>query len=62
LFDTSSVAAAENLAPPNNVPRPTHTNVFRSIITAFVPAATTSPAGPFDSSRALKMNRNQTCE
>src|SRR3954471_10822198 len=57
LFDTSSVAAAENLAPPRNVSRLTQTNVFRSIITALLPVSTTSPAVSFDSSRALKMNR-----
>src|SRR3954464_8042287 len=57
LFDTSSVAAAENLAPPRNVSRLTQTNVFRSMITALLPVSTTSPAVSFDSSRALKMNR-----
>src|SRR3954468_9163248 len=57
LFDTSGDAVADNLAPPAHVPRLTQTNVFRSIITAFDPVATTSPPGPFDSSRALKMNK-----
>jgi hypothetical protein len=57
LFDTSGEAVAENFARPNGVRRLTQTNVFRSIITAVVPVATTSSVDPFDSSLALKMNR-----
>src|SRR5512134_2755931 len=57
LFDTSGDAVADSFAPPSTVRRLTQTNVFRSIITAFDPVATTSPFDPFDSSRALKMNR-----
>ena len=60
LFDSNGDAVADNLAPRSHVRRLTQMNVFRLIMTAFDPVASTSPFAPFDSSRAQRIAAAQT--